>query len=157
MSYLLSGAITGGPQTGFTSPTYTVTADNAPDLRSKQWAITAIGGTQAGVVAHSVNAPFTQTVRRPPILKTILTAFLNGVTGQYSRVPYNDYLVITRKAAQVALNQWFINEFRTIFHIAAGTETYDAANVRAGVSMHLGGTYTNSAGMGDTVTTGLLG
>lgn len=157
MSYLLSGAITGGPQTGFTSPTYTVTSDNAPDIRSKQWAVTALGGTQAGVVAHSVNAPFTHTVRRPSVLKTLAIAFLNGVTGQYSRVPFNDYLVITRKAAQVAANQWVINEYRTLLHIAAGTETYDAANVRAGVSMHLGGTYTNSAGLGDLVTSGILG
>lgn len=157
MSYLLSGAITGGAQTGFTSPTYTVTADNAPDIRSKQWAVTAVGGTQVGVVAHTVNAPFTQTVRRPSILKTLSTAFLNGVTGQYSRVPYNDYIIITRKAAQVALGQWVINEFRMTAHIAAGTETYDAPNVRAGVSMHLGGLNTNSAGLGDTVTTGILG
>lgn len=157
MTFVLSGAITGGPQTGFTTPTYTVTADNAPDLRSKQWAVTSLGGTQVGVVAHTVNAPFTQTVRRPSLMKTLASAFLNGVTGQYSRVPYNDYVIITRKAAQVALNQWVINEYRTTFHIAAGTETYDVANVKAGVSMHFGGTYTNSAGCGDLVTTGLLG
>lgn len=157
MSYTLSGAITGGAQTGFTSPTYTVTADNAPDIRSKQWAITALGGTQAGVVAHSVNAPFTVTFRRPSILKTLATAFLNGVTGQYSRVPYNDYIQIVRKAAQVALNQWVINEFRSTFHIAAGTETYDAPNVRAGVSMSIGAQNANSAGIGDTLATGIVG
>lgn len=157
MSFTLSGAITGGAQTGFTSPTYTVVADNAPDLRSKQYAVTTIGGTQTGVVAHSVNAPFTVTIRRPSILKTLVGAFLNGVTGQYSRVPVNEYVLITRKAAQVASGQWFTNEFRTTFKIAAGSETYDSANVRAGVSMHLGSANTNSAGLGDLVTTGLLG
>lgn len=157
MSFSLSGAITGGAQTGFTSPTYTVTADNAPDNRSKQYAITALGGTQTGVVAHSVNAPFTQTVRRPSVLKTLVMAVLNGVTGQYSRIPFNDYVIITRKAAQVAAGQWVTNEYRTTLHVAAGTETYDASNVRAGVSMHIGGTSANSAGLGDLVTTGILG
>lgn len=157
MSFILSGAVTGGAQTGFTSPSYTVTADNAPDNRSKQYAVTALGGTQVGVSAHSVNAPFTVTFKRPSILKTVTLAFLNGVTGQYSRVPSNEYSMIVRKAAQVALNQWFINEFRISMKIAAGTETYDAPNVKAGLSMAIGSANTNSAGIGDTLTTGIVG
>lgn len=157
MTFVLTGAITGGAQTGFTSPTYTVTADNAPDNRSKQLAVTALGGTQTGVVSHSVNAPFTVTFKRPSILKTLATAFLNGVTGQYSRIPFNEYVMICRKAAQVASGQWVINEFRFVARVAAGTETYDAPNVRAGVSMSVGAINANSAGLGDTYTTGIVG
>lgn len=156
MSYNISGTVTGGTQTGFTTPGYTVTADTAPDVRSKQWAVTALTGTQAGVTVHSVNAPFTHTCRRPSLLKTISTALLNGVTGQYSRVPFNEYVQITRKAAQVALGQWVVNEFRTTSKIYANTETYDAANVRAGISLHLGATWANAAGMGDLATSGIM-
>lgn len=156
MSFTMTGAITGGAQTGFTTPSYTLTADNAVDVRSKQSVVTALGGTQAGVVVHSVNAPFTVTVRRPSIIKTIVSAFLNGVTGQYSKIPYNEYTVLVRKAAQVAANQWWVNEFRTTCRIAAGSETYDAANVRAGASLSVGFNNTNSAGLGDTLTTAVL-
>lgn len=157
MTINVSGAITGGAQTGFTSPTYTGTADLATDLRSKQSVITALGGTQAGVTAHSVTSPFTVTARRPSIMKTLAMAFLNGVTSQYSRVPYNDYMILVRKAAQVASGQWIVNEFRATFHIAAGTETYDIANVRGGVSCFVGVISGNSAGIGDTLNNGILG
>jgi len=157
MSISLTGVITGGAQTGFTSPTYTLSLDNPPDNRSKQSAVTTIGGTQAGVVAHTVNAPFTVTFRRPSILKTLSVAVLNGLTGQYSRVPFNEYIMLVRKAAQVALNQWVINEYRLNSKVYAGTETYDAPNVRAGVSLTVGALNTNSAGLGDTITTGIVG
>jgi hypothetical protein len=72
-------------------------------------------------------------------------------------VPYNDYVTICRKAAQIALNQWVINEIRTVHHIAAGSETFDAPNVRALVSMDVGAKNANSAGLGDSVTTGIMG
>lgn len=151
MSFTMTGAITGGAQTGFTSPTYTLTADNATDVRSKQSAVTAVGGTQVGVTLHSVNSPFTVTVRRPSILKTLSTAFLNGVTGQFSKVPFNEYTVLIRKSAQIALNQWYTNEFRLVCRVAAGSETYDAPNIKAGVSLAVGFMNTNSAGLGDTL------
>lgn len=58
MSITFPGTLTGAEQTGFTSPTYTTAADNAPDFNAKQVAVTAVGGTQAGVTAHSVSSPF---------------------------------------------------------------------------------------------------
>jgi len=157
MTIAITGTITGTAETGFTTPTYTAVADNATDLRSKQSVVTSVGGTQTGVVAHSVNAPFTVTVRRPSILKTLSQAFLNGVTGQYSRVPFNEYVILVRKAAQVALNQWYVNEFRTTYKIAAGSETYDMPNVRAGASCHGGVINGQSAGIGDTLNNAVLG
>lgn len=154
MSFTMTGSVTGGAQTGFTSPTYTLTADNAQDVRSKQSYVSAVGGTQAGVVVHTVNAPATVTVRRPSVLKTLSQGVLNGVTGQYSRVPFNEYLVLTRKASQVATNQWFTNEARTTVRIAAGSETFDAPNGKALLSLHIGFLNTNSAGFGDTIQQG---
>lgn len=59
MSFTLTSPITGAAQTGFTSPTYTLTSDLAPDNNGKQVAVTALGGTQVGVTTHSVAAPFT--------------------------------------------------------------------------------------------------
>jgi len=157
MSVTITGSITGGAQTGFTSPTYTAAADQAVDLRSKQAVITAIGGTQTGVVVHSINAPFTITARRENVFKTLAKAFLNGVTGQYSRVPYNNFVLLVRKSAQVASGQWFVNDYRLTAHIAAGSETYDAPNVRAGLSCLVGICWGQSSGIGDTLNNGVLG
>lgn len=156
MSMTMTGAVTGGAQTGFTTPGFTLSVDNAPDVRSKQSYISALSGTMVGVVAHSVNAPFTVTERRPSILKTISSALLNGVTGQYSKVPFNEYTRLVRKAAQVANGQWVINEDRRTNKVYAGTETYDSANVRALISFAVGYDTLNSAGRGDTMVTGTL-
>lgn len=150
-----SGVITGAPQTGFTTPTYTLATDNAPDIRSKQWYVQTIGGTQAGVVAHSINAPFTITVRRPSLFKTIASAFLNGVTGQYSKVPFNENVILARKGAQVATNQWWTNEMRITTKIFAGTESFDSANLKALVSLAFGFCWANSSGHTDTCVTGV--
>jgi len=154
--FTMTGAITGGAITGFTTPGYTLTADNAQDVRSKQSIVSALTGTQTGVSAHSVNAPFTVTVRRPLILKTIVNAMLNGVTGQYSKVPFNEYVILVRKAAQVALNQWQTNEFRLTARIAAGSETYDKPNIGGGVSFLVGFLNANSDGFNNTTQQGTI-
>lgn len=155
MAYTLSGVLTGAPMTGTTTPTFTLAADNSPDIRSKQAYVSVIGGTQAGVVAHSINAPFTITVRRPSLFKTIASAFLNGVTGQYSKIPFNENTILVRKSAQVALSQWWVNELRITTKIYAGSESYDAPNVRALVGAAAGFLWTNANGHADTCITGV--
>ena len=151
----MTGAVTGTAQTGLTTPTYTLTADQALDNRSKQSVVTALGGTQTNVAAHSVNAPFTVTVKRPSLLRTLSSAVLNGITGQYSKVPYNEYIILVRKGAQIAANQWYTADFRTVLRVPAGSETYDAINLRAGLSCLFGFLSGNSSGVGDTITTGV--
>jgi len=151
----MTGAVTGSAQTGFTSPTYTLSADSPIDNRSLQSAVLAIGGTQAGVAVHSVDAPFTVSVRRPSRLKTKLMATLNSITGRYSKIPANEYSILVRKAAQIDDGQWVTNEYRITSKVFAGTETYDAPNVKAGISCAIGFASQNSAGMGDTVSTGV--
>jgi len=61
MTWSPTTPVTGGAQTGFTAPTYTLSVDTAPDINGKQHAVTALGGTQAGVTSHSVSNPFTVT------------------------------------------------------------------------------------------------
>jgi len=157
MAMSIPASITGGAQTGFTAPTYTTVADQAPDLNSKQAIVSALGGTQAGVTTHSVQSPFTCTVRRPGTLKVLLAKFLNGVTGKFTKVPRNAYGVLTRKGLLIQAGQFDVGIIRTTIDLPAGADTADPANVRALISAHIGLLSANSAGAGDTAVTGSLG
>jgi hypothetical protein len=148
------GNITGGAQTGFTTPGYTVTADVASDTNGKQWAITAITGTQAGVTSHSPQSPFTWSYWRPKVAK-LLPAI--GLNAQYSNVPLNKHVMITRKGVTIAANQPpRVAQARIELEIPAGAESYDAANVRALISATVGALNQLSAGIGDTTTSNIL-
>nr|UJQ85505.1 MAG: hypothetical protein 2 [Leviviridae sp.] len=155
MAFALTSPITGAAQTGFTSPTYTHAADMAPDVNGKQVAVTAIGGTQAGVVAHSVAAPFTITFVRPKTFKVLGKP--NPVTGLLPSVPMNTYKVITRKGVLPLAGQPYATlRVTTIIDVPAGSDAADAANIRAALSAHLGGLAQQSAGIGDTSVTGVV-
>lgn len=155
MAYSPSTPVTGAAQTGLTSPTYTLSADTAPDSNGKQHAVTALGGTQTGVATHSVSAPFTVTFVRPKVLRTI--GLPNPVTGALPSVPRNVYKLITRKgviplagqAAQTML-------ITTIIEVPAGADAADSEDVRAALSLHIGVLSQQSAGVGDTACTGVM-
>lgn len=155
MSIALTSPVTGAAQTGFTAPTYTHTADVAPDSNGKQYAVTAIGGTQAGVDASSVSRPFTFTFVRPKVLKTLGTP--NPVSGIITSVPRNTYKAITRKGVLPLAgqpNQTML--ITTIIEVVAGSDVADPANVRAALSMHIGSLTQLSAGAGDTAVNGIF-
>ena len=95
MSFALTSPITGLAQTGFTAPTYTIVTDIAPDVSGKQVAVTALGGTQAGVTAHSMASPFTITFFRPKVFRFLGKP--NPTTGLIKDVPRNTFKLITRK------------------------------------------------------------
>lgn len=155
MAISLSSPVTGAAQTGFTAPTYTLTADTPPDTNSKQWAVTALGGTQTGVTTHSVAAPFTTAFFRPKSWKVLGKA--NPVTGLISQVPVNTHKVVTRKGVLPLAGQPYKNAVvTTTIDVPAGSDTADAANLRAILSMHIGSLSQISAGEGDTVITGIL-
>jgi len=155
MTFALSTPITGTAQTGFTAPTYTLVADNPPANNAKQWAVTALGGTQTGVVAHSVAAPFTVSQFKPQNLQVLKP--LNAVSGQLDKVPTNVYKTITRKGVLPLAGQAYRNMvITTIIELPAGADTADAANVRAGLSAHFGALSQQSAGLGDAVIQGLI-
>lgn len=155
MTISISSPMTGAPQTGFTSPTYTFTADIAPDNNGKQWAMTALGGTQAGVTTHSVASPATVTYTRPKVFKTLGKP--NPTTGIIKDVPRNSFKLITRKGVTPNVNQPYATmQITTIIDVPAGADTYDSANVRAGLSMHAGALWQQSSGHGDTLIAGIL-
>lgn len=155
MAYNPSSPVTGAAQTGFTSPTYTLTADVAPDTNGKQHAVTAIGGTQAGVDVSSVSRPFTATFVKPKALRSLSNP--NPVTGIISNVPNNVYKLITRKGVLPLAGQPSRTMLvTTIIEVPAGADTADAANVRAALSLHLGLLSQQSAGIGDTANTGIM-
>lgn len=155
MAWSLTSPITGAAQTGFTSPTYTHVADTAPDINGKQVAVTALGGTQTGATIHSVAAPFTVTFVRPKVFRALGKA--NPTTGLIASVPRNQYKIITRKGVLPLAGQPYQTMLiTTVIEVPAGSDTADAANVRAALSAHLGAVAQQSAGIGDTVVSGVM-
>ncbi len=154
MSFAPSTPVTGGTQTGLTTPTYTLAADTPPDVNAKQYAITGLGGTQTGVTVHSVSAPFTLSMFRPKVFRSLKPVNSQNVLPD---VPFNTFKVITRKgvlplAGQAARNMMIT----TIIELPAGSDVADAPNVRAALSLHIGALWAQSAGVGDTAISGVL-
>lgn len=155
MSWSPSSPLTGAAQTGLTTPTYTLTADVAPDSNAEQHAVTALGGTQTGVDAHSVSKPFTLTIMRPKSFKGLGPA--NQVTGYVAQVPRNKVTVITRKGVVItSAGQIATSIVRTIIEVPAGADVVDAASIRAMLSCHIGALSDQSSGLGDTQINGVL-
>lgn len=148
-------AITGAAQTGLTSPTYTPAVDTGPVINSKQWYISALGGTQTGVNAHSIASPFTVSFFRPAQFKVLKPVMPNS--GALPSVPMNTHKVITRKGVLPLAGQpakpMIIT---TIIETPAGADVADPNSVRAGLSAHIGALSQQSAGLGDTLVTGVL-
>lgn len=154
MTWGITSPVTGAAETGLTTPTYTLTADTAPDVNGKQHAVTALGGTQTGVRTSAVADPFTITFWRAKFLKGL--GRLNPVTGAPVRVERNVNKIVTRKGVLVLANQPAqMMIITTIVDTPAGADTADPANVRAAQSLHIGALTQQSAGIGDTVITGV--
>jgi len=155
MTISLSGAITGGAQTGFTSPTYTVTSDVAPDAQSRQYAVTSLGGTQTGVTTHTATSPFTFTVRRPVSFKQV--GVPNPSTGVIYPSGKNVWKMIVRKGCTPAASQSPIVGLASVeLSVPAGADTYDAPNVRAMVGFLIGCLSNQSSGIGDSLVSGIM-
>lgn len=155
MSIALTSPVTGGPQTGFTSPTYTVIADTAPGTNGKQWAVSAIGGTQTGVRSHSASDPFTVTFERPVSVRQ--APIPNPVTGVIGNVPRNTYKVRVRKGVIPVVGQNPQVMLITGVHdVPAGADIADSSNVRAGLSLYNGALWQQSAGWGDTLNSAVI-
>lgn len=155
MAFNPTSPVTGTTVTGLTSPTYTLTSDLAPSPNGKQFAITALGGTQTGVDFNSVSKPFTSTFYRPQVLKQLPAA--NPVTGVIKSIPFNQYKLVTRKGAAPALNQSPQKILvTTVIEVPAGVDTYEPEELRAALSCHFGILVQQSAGIADTCITGIV-
>lgn len=155
MTVAVTSPVTGGAQTGLTAPTYTHVADIAPDNNGKQYAVTALGGTQTGVTVHSVASPFTITVTRPRTWRVLGKP--NPTTGLVKEVPNNIYKVLIRKGVTPLAGQPFAIAWTKMeIAVPAGSDTVDPANLRAMLSAVVGTLSQVSAGLGDTVVSGVL-
>lgn len=155
MAFSLTSPVTGAAQTGLTSPTYTVALDTSPDANARQYAVTALGGTQTGASASSVSAPFTTAMFRPKQYQVLGKP--NPTTGLISRVPRNTYKVITRKGVLPLAGQPSQNMvITTTVDVPAGADLADSVSIRAALSMHFGSIAQSSAGIGDTTVLGVL-
>ncbi len=155
MAFAPTTPITGATQTGLTSPTYTIAADANPDTNGKQYYVSALGGTQTGVLAHSVAAPFTLAMFRPKALKSLSP--VNPVTGVLRNVPMNTYKVNTRKGLLPLAGQSYKTGMITsVLDIPAGADLADPLSVRAMISAHIGLLTQISDALGTSVLTGTL-
>lgn len=155
MAFAPASPVTGATVTGLTSPTYTISADVAPSMNGKQYAVTALGGTQTNVDVNTVSKPFTVTFFRPMVLRSLPQA--NPVTGLVKSIPTNTYKLVTRKGMSPSANMpASIGRITTIFEIPAGADTYEPEEIRALISSHIGTLSAQSSGIADTVLTGVL-
>lgn len=155
MSFTPGASVTGAAVSGLTSPTYTLTSDVAPSMNGKQFAVTALGGTQTNVDVNSVSRPFSLTFFRPVVLRSLPAA--NPVTGVIKNISKNTYKLITRKGMAPAVNQSAITAVvTTTIEIPAGADVYEPEDIKAMLSCHFGAGFANASGIADTVLTGVL-
>lgn len=156
MSWNPTSPLPGATQTGFTSPTYTLSEDVAPDVNMIQHAVTALGGTQpAEVDVNSVARPFTITIVRPKTFR--LLGQPNPVTGVVSNVQMNRWKVITRKGVTPLSGQSSKTMLiTTIIEVPAGSDSGDPDNLRAALSAHIGALDDQSANLGDSLESGVI-
>lgn len=155
MSYAPSTPVTGGAQTGLTTPTYTLTSDLAPNNLGKQYAISALGGTQTNVDVNGVSKPFTVNFVRPASFK--LVALPDPVSGVLTRTSKNVWKLITRKGVVPLSGQSpQVMLITTIFEVPAGSDSVEPEDIRAACSLHIGILNQQSAGIGDSLITGTV-
>lgn len=137
MAFNPSSPVTGATSAVLTSPTFTLVADTAPTSLGKQFAVSALGGTQTGVTPHSVSSPFTSTMFRPAVLKTLQP--VNPANGALRSVPVNDYAVLTRKGVIPLAGQPARPlQIRTALAVPAGADVADPISIASAISHHIG-------------------
>jgi len=149
----LTSPVTGSAQTGFTSPTYTLTADKFPGPNGVQYAVTALGGTQTGATAQTADKPFTVSVERPVSMKTQSVNSM-GVTVSSGR---NRHRVFVRKGMPAVTGQpALLATLEIIASVPVGAESVSAAEIRAMCSLGIGAMTQYSAAFGDQIVSGVV-
>lgn len=155
MAISLTSPVTGATVSGLTSPTYTVVVDQPPNSYSKQWYVSAIGGTQTGVDPGSTaSKPWTFTFSRPASIKTLNAV---DVTGVIRSVGYNVYEMLMRRGfiplagQSVRLANW-----KAHMPVLVGSDSADTANIRAAVSSFVGVMNQQASGLADSMISGSL-
>jgi len=154
MTWSPDASTTGGAQTGFTSPTFTLVDDLAPVVNAKQKTCTTLGGTQGTAVANSASLPFTATFFKPATFKQLPAA--NPITGLRGQIPNNQFKLVIRKGGYAALGVPVTLIARLSIDVPAGMETYNPDDVRSFASFLCGLLSEESADLGDTLVTGVV-
>lgn len=155
MAFNPASPVTGAAVTGLTTPTYTLTASQAPGNNAKSFIVSALGGTQTGVNAHSIASPFKVTAWVPSVFKTI--GKTNPVTGLLPAVPKNVVKIVAYKGMLPLAGQpYSVGMIEKNISIPAGADVADPANVKALMSFSCGLDWANAQGYADTVITGVL-
>ncbi|DAD50190.1 TPA_asm: coat protein [ssRNA phage Gerhypos.3_27] len=156
MGTSLTSPVTGAAQSGLTSPTYTLSVDVAPDTNGRQYAVTALGGTQTNVLTNTPGTPFTITIVRPKAFKTLGARSSIGLNSSF---PRNNWKVIVRKSVLVdtyGQNPSQVAVATLDIAVPAGVETADVASMRAMLSLLIGSLNQFSASFGDSLATGVM-
>lgn len=154
MTWSPDSSTTGGAQTGFTSPVFTLVDDTAPVVNAKQKTVTSIAGTVGAATANSASSPFTATFYKPAAIKQLPAP--NPVTGFRGAIPNNQYKLIIRKGGLSAAGVPVTAIMRVTWDIPAGMDSYNPDEVRALASLAVGILTEESADLGDTLVTGVL-
>jgi hypothetical protein len=102
-----------------------------------------------------VSSPFTITFWKPKTYKVLGKP--NPVTGVLKNVPINTYKTVVRKGVLPLAGQPYSTAILTIqMDIPAGSDTADPANLRALLSAGIGALSQQSAGIGDTIVSGVV-
>lgn len=143
MSFAPSTPITGAAVTGLTSPTYTIAVDIAPTPLGKQYVVTALGGTQTDVSAHSLSSPFLVSFTRPASFKPL--SLVNPATGRLTSIPRNVWKMVVSKGALPLAGQAPVPIiFRGEWSVPAGVDLADPNEIRAMMSF-IGGLFSAQA------------
>lgn len=152
-----SSPVTGSAITGFTAPTYTIVSDQAPDTFSKQWLVSALGGTQTGVTPQdSVANPFTITARRPKQLAIGPMSTLNGqLIGRAKR---NKHSYILRKGGLVNTGSTQRDTLvgRLELNVPGGMEGAAAAEIKGAISAYFGFLHANADAIASAIILGSI-
>lgn len=154
MTWSPDSSTTGGAQTGFTSPTFTLADDTPPVVNAKQKTVTALGGTQGSATANTASSPFTATFYKPSAIKALPAP--NPLTGARGSVPNNQWKLIIRKGGNAASGTPVTAIARLTIDIPAGMDSYNPDEVRALCSFLVGILSEESADLGDSLVTGVL-
>jgi hypothetical protein len=154
MTWNPASPVTGAPETGLTSPTYTLATDVAPDVNGVARAVTALGGTQTGVEVSSPSNPFTILATRPKVLRTLPALQANG---QLPSVPKNTWTVSARKGVDVLSGQpKQVMLAKLEIAVPAGADIADPESVRACLSALIGSLWEQSNELGDAIISGVI-
>jgi hypothetical protein len=146
--------VTGAPQTGLTSPTYTLVEDQAPDTNGKARAVSALGGTQTGVEVSSPSNPFTLLVTRPKVMRVLPSLLPNG---QLPPLPRNVWTASVRKGVEVLSGQARVPMVAKLeISVPAGADVADPESIRACLSLLYGFLWEQSDQHGDSLVSGVL-